>query len=76
MISDVGADAQREARAQEADCLIRERDRYKLERDALLAALFTSCDNRLHLSATLLGADSDGKSELDSGSDIPPRRTP
>jgi hypothetical protein len=39
-----------------------ERDRYKRERDELLAALFTSYDTRLHLSAILLGA-TDAKQE-------------
>lgn len=34
-----------------------ERNRYKLERDDLLSALFTSYDTRLHLSAIILGAD-------------------
>jgi hypothetical protein len=62
MISDLGPDAIGEARGKEASALEQERDRYKRERDDLLAHLFTSYDNRLHLSAILLGA-TDAKQE-------------
>ncbi len=41
---------------------LRERNRYKRERDELLAALFQPYDTRAHLSAILLG-DNDSKQE-------------
>lgn len=52
----------------------KERDRYKRERNDLLAALFTSYDTRLHLSAIiLLGAD-ENERKLDNGGDTQTRR--
>lgn len=47
--------------------LRKERDRYKLERDELLAALLDDYDTRAHLREAILAGDPDAKQILESG---------
>lgn len=47
----------------------KERNRYKREREDLLQVLFQSRSTREAVADRILGADTNGKSKLDSGSD-------